>query len=184
MKQSRELVFHVAISVIVIGIMVSIFWHYSYAQEQQQQPSSTGVKIISPGNNEEFEQYEGFIIYGTAPYNSSNHNCKVSITVNTTEPNQPAYAIGSNGLLDYSQWEFGIDELNEGNNTITARYSCDDNPNSISFDTVNIQGYAEEVGDDERLYESPYSAHPGEEVPPPAEEAPEGGEEPASILPN
>ena len=165
MKQFRELVIHLAISVIVIGIVVGIFWNYSYAQEQQQQPSSTDVKIISPVNNEEFEQYEGFIIYGTAPYNSSNHNCRVSITANTAEPNQPAFATGSNGLFDYSQWEFIIDEISNGNNTITAKYSCNDNPNSISFDAVNIQGYADEDDDAEA---------------PPADE----GASPASILPN
>jgi hypothetical protein len=57
---------------------------------------------------------------------------------------QPITPIGPGGAVDYSKWDFALTSkyttIKPGQNRITARYECANNPNIASFYSVNITG--------------------------------------------
>src|SRR5919112_2133072 len=81
---------------------------------------------------------------GTAP-------CQVYLDWNDLKPFQNATAIGSDGENDYSKWSFvytrGYHMIEEGNNELTAKVSCGDNPGSTKYYSLNVTGVAEVEGD-------------------------------------
>ena len=66
------------------------------------------------------------------------------MNLNHIKPNQPALASGPRGANDYSQWTVTLPPsyafLNAGDNKITAKYSCTNDPGVIAFDSVNVTG--------------------------------------------
>ncbi len=60
---------------------------------------------------------------------------------------QNATAIGPDGENDYSKWSFvytkGYHTIEEGNNELTAKVSCGDNPGSTKYYSLNVTGVAE-----------------------------------------
>ena len=81
---------------------------------------------------------------GTAP-------CQVYLDWNDLKPFQNATAIGPDGENDYSKWSFvytrGYHMIEEGNNELTAKVSCGDNPGSTKYYSLNVTGVAEVEGD-------------------------------------
>ena len=71
-------------------------------------------------------------------------NCQVSVIVNNVKPYQNATAAGTGGAVDYSKWKFDITSeyttIKPGDDRITAKYECEDNPASKSFSSVNVTG--------------------------------------------
>ncbi len=57
---------------------------------------------------------------------------------------QPITPIGPGGAVNYSKWNFALTSkyttIKPGQNRITARYECANNPNIASFYSVNITG--------------------------------------------
>ena len=78
--------------------------------------------------------------------NSTAINCLVSVIVNGIKPYQPANATGPSGLGDYSKWNFTLTpkyiSIKEGQNKITAKYSCANSHSSLSHNSVNVTGVA------------------------------------------
>ncbi|HZC20578.1 MAG TPA: hypothetical protein VE223_02935 [Nitrososphaeraceae archaeon] len=105
----------------------------------------TKVKITSPTKGQQVPVGKDLTISGTSMDNStSNNNCKVSVIVNNVKPYQSATAAGTGGAADYSKWNFVLTPkyttLKPGQNKITARYECSNNPASKSFSSVNVTG--------------------------------------------
>ena len=105
----------------------------------------TKVKIISPTRGQQVPVGKDLTISGTSMDNStSNNNCKVSVIVNNVKPYQSATAAGTGGTADYSKWNFVLTPkyttIKLGQNKITARYECSNNPASKSFSSVNVTG--------------------------------------------
>jgi hypothetical protein len=85
-------------------------------------------------------------IAGTSKDNvTTTPDCKVSVKLNSNSYRN-ASAIGSGGQTDYSNWNIILTpsyaNINEGQNKITARFSCINNPNLISHNSVNVTGIA------------------------------------------
>jgi hypothetical protein len=102
------------------------------------------VKILFPLKGERFPVGKDLLVSGTSAgnRNSTGVNCQVSVIVNGIKPYQPARAVGSDG--DYSNWTFNLTSkyiaIKEGQNKITAKYFCANNPASLSHYSVNITG--------------------------------------------
>jgi hypothetical protein len=101
-----------------------------------------GVKILSPINNQNItlSEISNLTISGTSRDNATS-NCRVSIVVNGIRPYQQTIATGNAGANDYSTWTFHLsppyNNIKEGINKITAKFSCDDNPSVVSYYSVN-----------------------------------------------
>jgi hypothetical protein len=88
-----------------------------------------------------------FTVSGTSIDNTTS-KCEVSVIVNNVKPYQPAIStVGpdrTGGAADYSKWKFDITSkcttIKAGENRITAKYECEDNPASKSFSSVNVTG--------------------------------------------
>ena len=84
-----------------------------------------------------------FTVSGTSIANATS-NCQVAVTVNDIKPYQNATAAGLGGAADYSKWNFGLASkyttIKQGDNRITARYECANNPASKGFSSVNVTG--------------------------------------------
>jgi hypothetical protein len=113
-----------------------------------QQPRPHNVKISSPTTGEKVSIGKDLGISGTSA-GSSNPiaiSCQVSVIVNGIKPYQPATATGPNGVGDYSKWNFTLTPkytaIKEGQNKITAKYSCANIPASLSHNSVNVTGVA------------------------------------------
>jgi hypothetical protein len=113
-----------------------------------QQPKTHNVKITSPTKGEKAPVGSSLMISGISAGNSNSTaiNCLVSVIVNGIKPYQPANATGPSGLGDYSKWNFTLTpkytSIKEGQNKITAKYSCANSPNSLSHNSVNVTGAA------------------------------------------
>jgi len=105
------------------------------------------VKILSPTKGQQVPIDKTLIISGTSNggTNSSNtSNCQVSVIVNGIKPYQQATPTGKRGQNDYSNWTFNAtpkySPIKEGQNKITAKYSCGNSPTSVSHNSVNVTG--------------------------------------------
>ena len=113
-----------------------------------QQPKTHNVKITSPTKGEKAPVGRNLMISGISAGNSNSTaiNCLVSVIVNGIKPYQPANATGPSGLGDYSKWNFTLTpkytSIKEGQNKITAKYSCANSPSSLSHNSVNVTGVA------------------------------------------
>jgi hypothetical protein len=101
-------------------------------------PSSLGVKVASPTNNEDvYLGKNNLKIIGTST-DSINSNCRVSVILNNVKPYQNVLPTGPGGNGDYSLWSFLLttdynSTVKEGPNKLTAKLSCL-NPNRVASD--------------------------------------------------
>ena len=118
------------------------------------QPSSLGVKVASPTNNEHVYLGKNNVkIIGTSTDNI-NSNCRVSVMLNNVKPYKNVLPTGPGGKGDYSIWSFLLttdynSTVKEGHNEITAKLSCS-NPNGVASDlatsyTVFFRGVGSEA---------------------------------------
>jgi hypothetical protein len=102
------------------------------------------IKITSPTRDQELPVGKDLTVYGTSIDNATSNDCKVSVIVNKVRPYQPATATGPGGAADYSKWKFDITSkyttIKSGENRITSKYECANNPNANSFSSVNVTG--------------------------------------------
>jgi hypothetical protein len=109
-------------------------------------PKAYNVKITSPTKGEKAAVGKNLVISGTSAGNSNSTsiNCQVSVIVNGIKPYRPATASGASGSGDYSKWNFVLTPnytvIKAGQNKITAKYSCANNPAALSHNSVNVTG--------------------------------------------
>ena len=105
------------------------------------------VKIVSPTKGQQVPVGKDLRISGISIDNAT-AKCEVSVIVNKVKPYQPAIStVGpgrTGGAADYSKWKFDITSkytaIKPGENRITAKYDCEDNPALKSFSSVNVTG--------------------------------------------
>jgi hypothetical protein len=109
------------------------------------------IKITSPTRGQQVSVEKDLTISGTSIDNANTNDCKVSVRVNKISPYQPATATGSGraATQDYSKWNFVLTSkyttIKPGQNRITAKYECANNPALTSFSSVNVTGIRAEV---------------------------------------
>ena len=102
------------------------------------------IKITSPTKDQQLPAGKDLTVYGISIDNATSNDCKVSVIVNKVRPYQPATATGPGGATDYSKWKFDITSkyttIKQGDNRITSKYECANNPDGNSFSSVNLTG--------------------------------------------
>jgi hypothetical protein len=105
--------------------------------------SELHVKITSPIEGQGISAGKNFTMSGTSSDNSAT-DCRVYAGLNRLKPYPPAIAAGPGGSADYSKWYFNYSPAyhtaTDGNNRLTAKLSCNDNPGLVKYDTMNITG--------------------------------------------
>ena len=113
----------------------------------------TKIKVTSPNKGQQVPVGKDLTISGTS-IDSASTNCQLSVIVNKVRPYQPATpttATGTGGegggaaaANDYSKWNFVLTSkyttIKPGQNRITAKYECANNPALTSFSSVNVTG--------------------------------------------
>jgi hypothetical protein len=105
------------------------------------------VKITSPTKGQQVPVGKDLTVSGTS-IDNARARCEVSVIVNNVKPYQPAISTTgptrTGAIADYSTWKFDITSkyttIKLGENRITAKYECEDNPASKSFSSVNVTG--------------------------------------------
>ncbi|MFZ0366682.1 MAG: hypothetical protein WAL21_03265, partial [Nitrososphaeraceae archaeon] len=143
--------------VLVIGIVFLIILAYSanqllFSQNSSELslspiPSET-IKIVNPITTQNVGTGQELIITGVSSDNTLK-NCAVSVIVNDVRPYQAAFAKGTDGKNDYSQWEFVLrtnyTQIIEGENKITSKLSCTSAPPRWYSVSVNgVPNYSNE----------------------------------------
>ena len=103
------------------------------------------VKITAPTKGQQVPAGSTILVKGTSNANATTfQNCRVSVIVDGIKPYQNATGIGSGGTNDFSTWSYKIPAtyatLKVGQNKITAKLSCKDNPGSATHNSVNVTG--------------------------------------------
>jgi hypothetical protein len=123
-----------------------------FAQSNQTNSSSspasplhiTKIKITSPTRGQQVPVGKDLTVSGTSIDNATSNDCQVSVIANKVRPYQPATATGNGGAADYSKWNFVLTSkyttIKPGENRITAKYECVDNPDLTGFSSVNVTG--------------------------------------------
>jgi len=120
---------------------------------QAHKPRPSMVKIVSPSNGEQIIIGKPLTISGTSAGNTNATliNCQVSVIVNGIKPYQRVVATGPSGSGDYSKWNFTLSpkhtSIKQGQNKITAKYSCANSPDFYS--SVSVIG-----GSTSKVYET------------------------------
>jgi hypothetical protein len=139
------------ILLLTFGILLSAVWTSVavYAQNNNTTtntavpPKTHAVKITSPIKGQQLHIGDNLIVSGTSSDNATS-DCHVSVIVNSIKPYQPALASGPGGANDYSKWSFTLSPkytaIKEGENKITAKYSCSNDPSLVSFSSINVTG--------------------------------------------
>jgi hypothetical protein len=126
------------------GILIFTLWSNvgAYAQNRTAAVNGTSsssssqqhvskVKITSPTRDQQVPAGKDLTVSGTSMDNAT-ANCQVSVIVNNIKPYQNATAAGTGGAADYSKWNFALTSkyttIKQGDNRITARNECVDNP--------------------------------------------------------
>jgi hypothetical protein len=112
-----------------------------------EQQHVSKVKITSPTKDQQVPVGKDLTVSGTSTDNAT-AKCEVSVIVNNVKPYQPAIStVGpgrTGGAADYSKWKFDITSkyttIKPGENRITAKYECENNPALKSFSSVNVTG--------------------------------------------
>jgi hypothetical protein len=101
------------------------------------------VKVTSPTRGRQLLVGKDLTISGTSMDNVTS-TCQVSVIVNNVKPYQNTTAAGPGGATDYSKWNFILTSkyttIKPGDNRITAKYECANNPASKGFSSVNVTG--------------------------------------------
>jgi hypothetical protein len=105
--------------------------------------SDLHIKITSPIDGQGISVGKNFTMTGTSSDNTAT-DCKVYAGLNRLKPYPPAIATGPGGTTDYSKWYFDYSPAYQtaidGNNKLTAKLSCNNNPSLVKYDTMNITG--------------------------------------------
>jgi hypothetical protein len=105
--------------------------------------SDLHIKITSPIDGQGISVGKNFTMTGTSSDNTAT-DCKVYAGLNRLKPYPPAIATGPGGTTDYSKWYFDYSPAYhtaiDGNNKLTAKLSCNNNPSLVKYDTMNITG--------------------------------------------
>lgn len=126
--------------VLIIGIVFLFILAYSanqllFSQNSSELslspiPSET-IKIVNPITTQNVSTGQELIITGVSSDNTLK-NCAVSVIVNDVRPYQTAFPKGTDGINDYSQWEFVLrtnyTQIIEGENKITSKLQCTSAP--------------------------------------------------------
>jgi hypothetical protein len=132
----------------------------STVQQQQHQPIQKvhAVKITSPAKAQQVAAGKTLMVSGTS-VDSTTSDCNVSVIVNGVKPYRLASANGDAGHKDYSKWNFTLTPaytiIKQGQNKITAKFSCTNDPNLISHSSVNVTGVGTSL--------SPIANHKGQQ---------------------
>jgi hypothetical protein len=137
------------------GILIFALWTNvaAYAQNRTAAVNGTSsvssqqriskVKITSPTRGQQVPIGKDLTISGTSMDNATS-TCQVAVIVNNVKPYQNATAAGTGGAADYSRWNFALTSkyttIKQGDNKITARFECANNPASKGFSSVNVTG--------------------------------------------
>ncbi|MGB6590266.1 MAG: hypothetical protein WBE68_02020 [Candidatus Nitrosopolaris sp.] len=114
-------------------------------------PSSTQVKsnlhmvkITSPTKGQQIPVRSSFTVTGTSVATSTSADCEVSVIVNGIKPYQRAVPTGIGVANNYSTWTYSLTPtlIKLGQNKITAKFSCGNNSNLTSHNSVNATGVA------------------------------------------
>jgi hypothetical protein len=105
------------------------------------------IKITSPTKGQQIPAGSNLMVAGTAIDNATmTSDCKVSVIVNGIKPYQKAAPTGHGGPSDYSTWNYVLTAayaaIKQGQNKITAKFSCSNNPSATSHNSVNVTGIA------------------------------------------
>src|SRR5919197_3181955 len=108
-------------------------------------PHISKVKITSPTRDQQLRVGKDLTVSGTSIDNATSNDCKVTVIVNKVRPYQPVTPSGAAAAAgDYSKWNFVLTSkyttIKPGQNRITAKYDCTDNPALNSFSSVNVTG--------------------------------------------
>ena len=131
----------------------------------------TKIKITSPTRGQQVPVAKDLTVSGTSIDNTSasTNDCKVSVIVNKVKPYQPSTAAGTSGAADYSKWNFVLTSkyttIKPGQNRITAKYDCTNNPALNSFSSVNVTGIQAVTA---KASSSPSSTNQTKPSPPPS----------------
>ena len=117
----------------------------SELQEQQtNQRNLHLVKITSPIKGQDVAVGKQLEIFGISVDNATTSGCGVSIKVNGINPYQNIPKASPSGQRGYSKWNFTLTPaytlIKPGQNRISAKFSCIDKPNLISYHSVNVTG--------------------------------------------
>ena len=143
--------------VLIIGIVFLIILTFSanhilFSQNSSQLSLSPlpleTIKIVNPNTTQKVSTGQELIITGVSSDNALK-NCAVSVIVNDVRPYQAAFAKGTDGKNDYSQWEFVLltnyTQIIEGENKITSKLSCTSAPPRWYSVSVNgVPNYSNE----------------------------------------
>jgi hypothetical protein len=112
----------------------------STLQQQQSMPNSHLVKIISPTKGQQIRVGGNLLISGTSADNTTS-DCKVMVIVNGIKPYRTVFPGGGG---DYSKWNYTLTSaytsIKQGQNKITAKFSCTDDANLMLHSSVNVTG--------------------------------------------
>jgi hypothetical protein len=104
------------------------------------------VKITSPTKGQQIPVHSNLTVTGTSEAKSTSANCQVSVIVNGMKPYQKAVPTGHGGANDYSTWNYSLTPtftvIKQGENKITAKFSCGNNSIPASHNSVNVTGVA------------------------------------------
>jgi len=108
-------------------------------------PDLHSVKISSPAKGQEVAVGKDLQISGSSADNTTTHDCQVSVIVNDVKPYHNALPSGSGGQANnYSKWSFNLTPayttIKQGQNKITAKYSCPSDPSLLDHTSVNVTG--------------------------------------------
>src|SRR6266516_6917786 len=117
---------------------------YSQVSPTPSTPSKLHlIKITSPTKGQQVPVGKNLVVSGTSATNKT-ADCKVSVKVNFINPYHNASPIGMGGNTDYSKWNFILSPayttIKPGQNKITAKFVCANNPTLASHYSVNVTG--------------------------------------------
>jgi hypothetical protein len=147
-----------AVLSVIVSVLIFSIWSNVKVYAQQSSSNSSAqlaspqqhiskIKITSPTKGQQIPTAKDLPIYGTSmgsnATSNSNNDCKVSVIVNNVKPYQQANP-GGTTTGNYSKWNFVLTSkytsIKPGQNKITAKYECANNPASKGFSSVNVTG--------------------------------------------
>ena len=136
MSGEATLSFRVTISFLSTVILLlftpsQLIFAQSSAQQLPFLTQKESIKILSPVTTQNATVGKDLIISGQSS-DDVVKNCSVSVIVNDIRPYQNAFARGTEGMDDFSRWEFALSNdythVIEGMNKITAKLLCESAP--------------------------------------------------------